>query len=419
MKILISWHRIPDVEVHTTIRIKNIVEELKKSTNVEIIWLICMPEPLIDIPNFGKDVKILDIHNYENAIDVLKKEKPDLIFGSSSYNLISYSLAVAGKFLNIPILSDFSQKRSSDKLSASNIKLFFEKSVSTDDQTTKKFMRRGRFLVYKFLFVLKTQIARKMNPFLIIKFCFILFKHHLFYEELPMDVRFANDIHWVSDESLFSDLIQHGFDPKTLFVTGDPYFDQDFKKINLSTRKKLNGKIRVLFAPSTNYEHGLCSKSEQNNAILSILRSLSKNKKFELIFKIHPSSANLSDYEKLVASIDPDIKIYQTGNIIDYIETTDIIIVFPAGFISINALIAKIPIIIFNFYNDKNDIFLEKNLAFECHSESELPNLIELSIKKPISEDKINNFLSSFYYKTDGLSSKRVATVILNFLKIS
>ena len=75
-----------------------------------------------------------------------------LIFGSSSYNLISYSLAVAGKFLNIPILSDFSQKRSSDKLSASNIKLFFENSVSTDDQTTKKFMRRGRFLVYKFLF---------------------------------------------------------------------------------------------------------------------------------------------------------------------------------------------------------------------------------------------------------------------------
>ena len=369
---------------------------LKDKTNVEIVWLVCMPEKLSMIPNFPLDTKIIDIHNYQNAVQILQSEKPDVIFGSSSYNLISYSLSIAGKFLGIPVISDFSKGLSSiDQTFTSPVGMFFEKSVSTDEhQTQKKFMRRGKFFLYKFSFVMKTQNSIKMNFFEKIKFRLILLRHHLSLEILPIDSRFANNLHWLSSESLVLPLIEAGFDKNTIIVTGDPLFDKQFKQMH-NLQSKNEQKVNVLFAPSTFFEHGLCTKFEQDNAIKSIIKTILKNKSLNLTLKIHPSSANFSDYRKLIDSIDPSIEIHQSGDIIDFIKHSDLLILFPLTTVCVFAIAAKKPVIIFNFLNIKGDVFIENNVAEQCINSSQLPSLINSVTNNPLSEGKINKFLTT------------------------
>jgi len=231
-----------------------------------------------------------------------------------------------------------------------------------------------------------------------------------------MDSRFANDLHWLSSESLVSPLVEAGFDKNTIIVTGDPLFDKQFKKINDSKHKKNKNKINVLFAPSTFYEHGLCTKSEQDNAIKSVLEMILKNNSLNLTLKIHPSSANFLDYRNLVDSIDSSIQIHQSGNISDYIDNSDLLIVFPTTTVCVFALAAKKPIIIYNFLGMKGDVFIENKVVFECKELSQFCSLIDLALNNPISEENINKFLTNFYYKTDGLASQRVANGIFELL---
>ena len=75
IRILIPLHTLPDVKSVTTIFFESLLSVLKTKVNVHIVWLVYTPER-IDLTNLNYlNSTVLDIHDYQNAVDVVKKER--------------------------------------------------------------------------------------------------------------------------------------------------------------------------------------------------------------------------------------------------------------------------------------------------------------------------------------------------------
>lgn len=402
LKILIPYFRIPPENGHIMIQIKNILEELEKTEPVDVCWLVYSPYKLDKNIKYENKMKILDIHDYQNGLDVLKKEKPDIVFAGADYNLIAYSLCKSAQFLKILTVGSFSTNffMLESLPFRLNFNLFFYNS-------------RLKFFLYKFYFTIKTQLSIKMNVFQIIQENLLLLKYNLKNQILTMEPKFSADLHWLASESLIKPLLNAGFKRNSLVVTGDPTYDKIFSRLNKLEPKKQDKKIDILFAPSTYYEHGLCSEFEQDAAINEIISTILQNKEeWNLIIKIHPASTDLKKYKKLIDKIDIKIPIYQNEDIVDLIIKSDIVIVFPETSVIPQALIAQKLIIVYNFL-DRKDMFVTKGCALECKNNEMLFNMIKSKDKNSISKEKIVEEIEKLYYKVDGLASQRVAENII------
>lgn len=419
LKILIPWRTTPKIASHYTLLWKKVFDELKSKTELQLVWVVYMPDKILSKKQNSNE-KILDIHDFKNALEIIKEEKPDLVIASANYQFIDYAMSLAAKYMNIPIVSGFTNVIAEQRLPwKSSLNMFFQNSVPTDNEFSKKTtMRRGRFFIYKYLFLLKTQFSIKQNLYQTTKSFFLLLKIHLFWSsKLYLNSTFQNSLHWLASEDLKEDLINAGFNKHSIVVTGNPLFDDVFKNIqsqNLSQSKK----TRILFAPATLYEHGLCSKKQQDNAITEIIKSIQNNSdKYSLIVKIHPSSAIFSQYKDLIDSIDDTISLFHEGGLTDYIQNSDVVITFSDTSALVESVLYRKPIIVYNFAEMKNDIILERNLSVECKKiEDFLPLLSKVISNNPITDKKLSKFIKDFFYKSDGKSAQRISDAILKLV---
>ena len=416
LKILVPLHTLPDVKSVTTIFFENLLSVFQTKVNVHIVWLVFTPEK-IDLTNQNYlNYTILDIHDYQNAVDVIKKVKPDLIYADATWSFIDHALSSAAKFCDIPafciVYSDLNIKRNHIEYFLSNITRFFQSLVPTDtEKNKKKFMKRGRFYLYKYIFLLKTKFTMKQD---IIQTLFTIWKFVLLGK---LDPRFANNtIEFLENESLLNQRIEMRYKKSNLIVTGNPIYDSSFQQLyNSKLSDKKNNKIRILFAPSTSYEHGFWTEKQREYAVKETIKELVKNKnEISVTVKIHPSSSILSDYESLVNSIDSSIHIFQKGNILEFLNDFDVIISFQSSTAEVYALLYGKPIVICNFFDLKGDTFLERGLAIDCKEPSSLLTLINLALEKnPATEQKRNNFIQEFMFKWDGRSAERICDKLI------
>lgn len=425
IRILALHQTLPKNKSVVTLFFDNILPILKKKYHVHLMWFVYMPDRIDVQTDLENNVSVFDIHDYENAYDFLEKEKPTFIFANTNPTFVDYSFSLAAKFLGIPVLSglygrDFDEM-SRERLIVSYLSRFFQNTVPTDSQKQqKKFLRRGGFIIYKYLFLLKTQKAIKMKKIQIIKNFFMLCRVFLKPTDFLVDSRFANTIHWMEGEYYYNLAIKNGFDKNTLFLTGNPLYDSVFKKFMLPFPiKKESNQVKILLITSAMYEHGIWTRSERDSLVQGIVKEIHKHKdEMQLSVKIHPSSENLTDYESIITPIDPSIEIHQTGDVLDFIYEADIVI----GFLTHSALeytlFSKKPIIICNLYELKGDVFLEKGLALECKNLSLLVPLIHKALQdNPATEQKVDSYVKEYLYKSDGQSSERVCDVIDKILE--
>lgn len=416
IRILIPLHTLPDVKSVTTIFFESLLSALKTKVNVHILWLVYTPDRIDSENRHYLGSTILDIHDYQNAVDVIKKEKPDLIYANGTWNFIDHALSSAAKFCGIPafciVYSDIWIKKNLTENISSNITRFFQSSIPTDtEKNKKKFMKRGRFYLSKYIFLLKTKFAIKRD---IIQTLFTIWKF-VFLDKL--DPRFANDtIEFLENESLLKQRIEMGYKNSNLIVTGNPIYDLAFQKLSDSKLSdKKDNKICVLFAPSTLYEHGFWTKKQREYAVKETIKELSKNKnETSVIVKIHPSSSVLSDYDSLVNSIDSSVHIYQKGDILEFLNNSDVIISFQSSTAEVYALLSGKPIVICNFFDLKGDAFLERGLAVDCKEPSSLLTSINLALlDNPATEQKREDFIREFMFKWDGRSAERICNKLI------
>jgi len=417
MKILIPIKTYSNTSFLILI-MNSILKELRKKIEVEEFWFVYTKG---EKTNSKEKIKILYIDDFDNAKKVLEKVKPDLIHVWPTYTPIDYSFTLAAKKLKIPILGGFHRPFANETASfGSYLKLIFEKTIPTDNINSKrKNMKRGRFFVFKFWFLLKTQISLKRNPIDSLIDILIICREILKHETIPINSRFAVSAHWIGGEDLIKPLIKSKFRKETIFLTGNPVYDEIVNQTpHFIPNSKKESKIRVLFAPSTPFEHGFTSRSEQDKAMKDIIKNIIK-KKSEIILtvKIHPSSAVYSEYKELIDDIDPNIILKQEGGILDYLNESDILITYPDTSLIPLPLFLKKPIILYNFYNAKNSIFLDKELAFECKDTTNITTqIIEIISNKIKIKGNADKFIKDYLYRFDGLASERISNLMLDMM---
>jgi UDP-N-acetylglucosamine:LPS N-acetylglucosamine transferase len=367
----------------------------------------------------------LNIHNYKNALEVLKKEKPDIIYASPTWSFIDYAFSLAGKLLNIPVVAHtttgFYSNFNRASLIKSYISRFFESSIPSDTtQSKKQFMKRGRFFLYKYLFLARTQRSIKMSILQILGNILMILKLYYSSTKLIYDSRFQGDLQLLDNESLLNDFLAGGFERSRLVVTGNPIYDEVFHRHSAKQNIVRDDKIHVLFAPTPKYEHGLETKSQRDTTVKEIIKKISENKnRMSLVVKIHPSYSVLAEYQSLLNSVYPSIPLYQKGNIQEFVENADVVISSRITTADVYCILEKKPIIVCNFFNSEKDIFAERSLALECKDPSELVNLIQQALNpNPEFEKQREIFIKEFLYQWDGRATERICNEIIKLLDV-
>jgi UDP-N-acetylglucosamine:LPS N-acetylglucosamine transferase len=422
IKILVSLHTMPTIRSYKQIILNQIIPVLKKNTEVKIFWFIYMPEKNNQIKKNNIDEVILDIHDFKDAVDVIQKIKPDIIYSSPTNNLPDYALNLAAKYLKIPTVGEMMNDSIIDsepkELIKFIIKAFLSNSVPTDTTQKKQFLKRGRFFIFKYRFLLRTQKAIGNNSIKRIKDCFTLIKDSCL---RPIrggyNPRFSCTHHFVESRLIMKQLIKNRFDKSSLTITGIPIHDPVFRRIE-KNRNKIEGKKKILFMTHSLVEHGFQTKEQREYIVNGIITEHSKiSNEYDLIVKIHPSSENILDYESIIKPINPEIEVIQEGDILDHIEKADVVIAYSTSTAPRHAILFKKPVIICNFFELKNDPLLVDHLAYDCKELKDLIPMIKKSQNLELfTEEKMKNFINEYFYKLDGKSAERMCDIIIKLL---
>jgi len=423
LKILVPYPTGHETISIRTLLFNNMIPILKKNVDVKIQRVIYQPEKLDNLSTNNPDIIILDLHDYENALDLLKKEKPDIVYANPYPGFIDFAFVFASKLLGIPVFSILNYEPGSVK-SFDLVKLyskkFFSNYVEVEVLKNKKsFMRRAKFIIYKFFFLFKT-IYSSQSGLIQNSRTLMMIINLILRPPKIVDSRLAVTMHYLRNETQEKELLSVGFDPSTLLVTGHPMFDHAFKKIDSNKILNSKGKIQLLLVPDPFYEAGVWTKKQRDSILSQVINTIVKNKsEFSLKVKIHPSSASLSEYEPLIHSIDPSIPVFQKGSIEDYLDDIDVILAYSSASTGlVYSLIQKKPIVICNFFNRTDDRLIDAKLALECKEASLLIDTIKNSIHPDtLYEKKRNDFIKKYFYKGDGLASERICENLLNLIK--
>lgn len=424
LRILIGRHYGLEAKHVTSMMLDSILPILKTKFNVKIIWLFYMSERTVleIVPDLNTE--ILDIHDFNNAVEVLEKAKPDLVIDNEYPSLIDLAIDQAAKLHGIPVLTRMlavdNLKISKKQFLTSFFPMFFYSSMPYEKRPKKQFMRRGRFFIYKFIFLFKTWRACKLNWLKIIHYFLIIVNWHISNKPF-IDPRFANTLHFLESEILIDRMLKRGFSREKLVITGNPIYDEALKKYSNDKHKRtMDKKIRILFAPIQHYEGGFWTRKERDFTIREIIKTISNHKdEFSLIVKLHPSSQLYDDYESVIHEVDASIPIYQKGGIQDYLDNVDLVVSFsPIGSALIYPLIAQKPLVLCNFIDFKYENKIEEGVAWECKIPSQLIPTIQTALSSyPKYRKNVQEYLRKFIYETDGRASERLCDAITRLVK--
>ena len=407
-KILVVNNTLPDIRGFTTILFKNLLPILKEKMNVEIIWVVHTTENFSRY-KISENEKIIKMNDFKNAVEILKKEKPNLIYIIPGINAPDYAFSLAAKFLNIfRIGGELGNNLFSKKYSG----LFSQLSISHNYSKKKQILQ----FIQKHKFLINTQREIGWSYFRILKdLISIVFNYYfpLFGTQEMASSKFELDQHYVESEVTIKKLMSYGFDKSKIIITGNPSYDELFKKAQKKEERQNDEKFQILVLTTTIIGDSKKKTIEKRNLFISeIIKKIEHKEKNEIFFKIHPTHENLNEYKKIVNSIDPKIIIYQKEELVDLIKKADLIISPVSSTSVVSALIQKKPIIIWNVFEVQNDSLLENKLALECKDPNELGDLVEKSKTMKISDKKIEEFIAKYLFKADGKAAERIADAI-------
>ena len=75
IKILIPIHTLPHIQSYTTILFENLLPVLRTKSKVQIVWLVYQADKIQSPVKNNVEETILDIHDYNNAVEILRNEK--------------------------------------------------------------------------------------------------------------------------------------------------------------------------------------------------------------------------------------------------------------------------------------------------------------------------------------------------------
>lgn len=420
MKILIPTPVFPEKKSIRINFINRILTELHKTINVEVIWFVFLPDKFLSYS--FKDGKVSDIHDFCDGIDALKKIQPDCVLVGSHFDPIQHSLSIAAKKLNIPLCSffyfDYKTEISNNRGKIDQLnqyrRMISSKNLPSDTEKQAKFLRRFKFIFYKFSFLKNTEIFLKINQSPSFVFFIKNLMNYLFWEKIPINI--LPDLFLLPNSSWIEPLLKLGIKEDKLSVTGNPLWDRFvLKSIPIKSRSK-DSKISILIVTDPLPQHGIWSFGKYSSFVKLLLSNLSNESNFSISLKIHPASENKQFYENVLLNFEKNIHIFQNESIWEIIHDYDLIISF--GFSTIHSELAlngtKMILLDFNFnfpYLDFVEESINSGNTQVCDDINSLNDLIFTFVNTKSNDKKFQEQMKSKFNLT-GKSSILCADAI-------
>jgi hypothetical protein len=433
LTILIPKLKPPFVDDVVNFQMENIINKLKENFNIKVVWVVFGPNKIQEIKEISYDV--LDYHNYTDAIEILDKINPDLILIEGIFGMTGITFIKSARFKKIPITTIFPPGISPYAKSSTGVQrrlhLIFSKKIlgSTEKNLQNPKLGMLKYFLKRYNFLLKTLNRVNYNLFDIFKFIMFYPASQIFSRQVEsIHPICSGDLNFVSTPILQQFLVGLGYDPKTIFVTGDPSFDhtilkiQHFQSVKKTQKKEIidnDNKFKILFCTSPMHEHGAWTKKQEDSLILNTINEISNSHNSKISLKIHPTSSIKSEYEQLLQKTICDVSLFQKEDLLELIDSNDLMIVYGASSVVLCGILLKKPIVMLNLknYPSQYNFFLDKNTMSICETMSQLSSIITDSLSTKISNDMYDDYLQNQLGCNDGKSSERIAQIITSIFK--
>jgi len=429
MKILVPTYVMPNVKHGRTNLINSVLPYLREKTNTEIIWIVFQPDKILKQKTNG--LSIYDIHDFSNAVNLLRITKPDCVIVTSTTDAIQLSISIAANFLKIPLISIYLFNYNYMGVSSAfttienfeiSLQKFFSKQTSTDKENQKKSFRRGKFILYKHNFLRKTRKTITGNYFNALLFTL----KELFTQTLgkPKNYNELANLHLLSDNSWLKPLVNLGINKDKLIVTGNPYWDKLFQKLEeikyKHTQKKSN--INILVITDALVEHGIWTPKKRDAFLGKLFDKLKKETNISFSIKIHPSSEDRYYYDTFFHERKTKIRIFQKEDLWDIINDFDLVISYGSTTAQTELVAMGMKILLLDANVSLTPAHLvnegiSSGIVSNCESFSDIIPSIHKLLENKIEITKNLIKERNQLFQSDGKASERVANAILKIVK--
>ena len=368
---------------------------MKNKTDLDVFWVVYQPDEFQS--SNQHNVSLLDIHDFDGAVSLLKNISPDCILITSALDVFQHALCIAAKYLQIPIFSIYIFDKSyADSIDDSPvyrdvrraINMFLSNKVSTDTPSQYKFLRRGRFVMYKNKFLFNTLLDTGIS---FINSLLFLCKKNLI--DITGKSKHHNnlaDYHFLPNNDWVQSLIEIGINKESIIVTGNPYWENFAEVAN-----PINGEtgprdtINVLIVTTSLLQHNLWPEKQIKDLISSLVLNLRQDSKINFSFKIHPSSENKQYYSKLFGDYSNQIRIFQSEKLSNILNDFDLVISYGNTSAQTEIIARQVKMILIDLKINIPQAYLIKEgnscgLVTICETTDEIVKIIHDCINKKI-----------------------------------
>jgi len=362
LRILVISDTYPEKRSRVSILFEKILPILSKDEEIKIFWMSYSDNKNGVTKNF--DYVPLHINEFKTAKQVIEKSNPSIIYLIPGMSIIENTFLISAKNMKIPTLQwavgipFFAPNKNKKKLFQEMIRQSFEKNEYELNST-----RKGIQFIKNHLFFINSMKALGKKYEKIIN---MLIDEIKVYFYLKPQNKYCN-VNLVENQMSAEFLMEQGIPKEVLKVVGDPTYDLAFSTKKINKKENLSKTILFLTVNMTSGQgDSTWTPQNRNKMISQLIKEIKNYEEYKLEIKIHPTKEKLEDYRKIINS---DIEIHQDEDIYDLIKKSDIVMTTSSSTALAIALILKKPIIIWNYFNVKEDLFLKHQIALECKNQ--------------------------------------------------
>jgi len=251
LKILVINDVFPHLNNRTTIFFRNIIPIISKKFDVKVYWLIT--------DNYGEKPKetnphyeILYMSDFKNALQVIQKVKPNIMYYSIGWHITQYALMLAVNFLKIPSfvylesaeIQYYDNNDSTLKQMSEYIRQFFTMKNVGENKNIKK--SRGINFLKKIIFLIKTIRSIGKSRISTVKEIFYFLYSLNGRSGIGRYSRFNCDLMFAEILVSMDTLDKWGLKKESTFIIGNPAYDRAFKERE-HISNKVREKVNILF----------------------------------------------------------------------------------------------------------------------------------------------------------------------------
>jgi len=167
----------------------------------------------------------------------------------------------------------------------------------------------------------------------------------------------------------------------------------------------------------------LISKTKEFSLIIRTINDITKNSKYTVSLKIHPSTASYKEFSTMLKNNNLQIPLYQKEDLIELVSSHDVMLTYGDTSAAIFGIGLRKPVLFLNYFSDdskpQKNVYHLSDITMECNNPKELRDKINETNSKSILEKQAKKYLTEFLGTNDGKSSLRIAEIISSVIKKS